>query len=88
MNAFLVQCLPPRCRRLTTIVSVNRQGFGDRMKKKRETFSDEITEVLTYYYAVAQRSKTPKVPKRAERKLCTNAPLRIVPIRAGASRTR
>jgi hypothetical protein len=58
------------------------------MKKKHETFSDEITEVLAYYYALAQRSKTPKVSKRAERKLCSNAPLRIVPIRTGASRTR
>jgi hypothetical protein len=58
------------------------------MKRKQETFSSEITEVLTYYYAVARRSKPSKISGRVVRKLCASAPLRIVPIKAGASRTR
>jgi hypothetical protein len=58
------------------------------MKRKQETFSDEITEVLTYYYAVARRSNPSKISNRAAGKLCAGAPLRIVPIKAGASRTR
>jgi hypothetical protein len=70
------------------MASVNTEGVSVQMKRKQETFSDEITEVLTYYYAVARRSKPSKISGRVARKLCAAAPLRIVPIKAGASRTR
>lgn len=54
------------------------------MKRKQGTFSREITEVLAYYYAVAQRSDRAKVKDAGAREVRTRAPLRIVPNKATA----
>lgn len=57
------------------------------MKRKQGTFNQEITEMLTYYHAVAQRGATPKVEDEAPRERRAGAPLRVVPIKATVSRT-
>ena len=58
------------------------------MKRKQGTFSQEITEMLSYYHAVAQRGATPKVEDEAPPERRAGAPLRVVPIKATDSRTR
>jgi hypothetical protein len=57
------------------------------MKRKQGTFSSEIAAVLSYYRAVAQRSRTRRNGHSAVHGLCAGAPLRVVPIKAAASRT-
>ena len=50
--------------------------------KTRGTFSSEITEVLAYYHAVAQRTATPRAATDpAPRKLSTGVPPRAVETR-------
>jgi hypothetical protein len=58
------------------------------MKRKQGTFSREISEVLGYYRAVAQRGEVPRIEDRDARKLSTRPRLRAVPAKGTVSRTR
>jgi hypothetical protein len=58
------------------------------MKRKQGTFSREISEVLGYYRAVAQRSELPNIEDPHARKLSAGPRLRVVSTKAAISRTR
>jgi hypothetical protein len=58
------------------------------MKRKQGTFSREISEVLGYYRAVAQRSNVQEFEDPDARKLSTGPRLRAVSCKPAVSRTR
>jgi hypothetical protein len=58
------------------------------MKRKQGTFSQEISEVLGYYRAVAERSNVQRIQDPHARKLSSGPRLRAVSSKSAVSRTR